>query len=85
MMLMEVGSGASQRVAAANGEKLIDAARRCEIDVVLVRRLDRRGRSITDRVRKTRSLRPQQILTARRLSVGPHFCAPYPCHFAPEI
>jgi putative DNA-invertase from lambdoid prophage Rac len=41
----EVGSGASQRQAR---EKLIDAARRREIDVVLVWRLDRWGRSVAD-------------------------------------
>lgn len=41
----EVGSGASQR---QMREKLIDAARRREIDVVLVWRLDRWGRSVTD-------------------------------------
>lgn len=41
----EVGSGASRRQAR---EKLIEAARRREIDVVLVWRLDRWGRSVTD-------------------------------------
>ncbi|MDE3163282.1 MAG: recombinase family protein [Acidobacteriota bacterium] len=41
----EVGSGASQR---QMREKLIEAARRREIDVVLVWRLDRWGRSVTD-------------------------------------
>ena len=41
----EVGSGAAQRQAR---EKLLDAARRREIDVVLVWRLDRWGRSVTD-------------------------------------
>jgi putative DNA-invertase from lambdoid prophage Rac len=41
----EVGSGASQR---QQREKLLDAARRREIDVVLVWRLDRWGRSVTD-------------------------------------
>ncbi len=41
----EVGSGASQR---QRREKLLDAARRREIDVVLVWRLDRWGRSVTD-------------------------------------
>jgi DNA invertase Pin-like site-specific DNA recombinase len=40
-----VGSGAVQRQAR---EKLLDAARRREIDVVLVWRLDRWGRSVTD-------------------------------------
>jgi DNA invertase Pin-like site-specific DNA recombinase len=41
----EVGSGAVQREAR---EKLLEAARRREIDVVLVWRLDRWGRSVTD-------------------------------------
>lgn len=43
--IKEVGSGASQR---EMREKLLDAARRREIDVVLVWRLDRWGRSVTD-------------------------------------
>ena len=41
----EVGSGASQR---RRREKLLDAARRRDIDVVLAWRLDRWGRSVTD-------------------------------------
>ena len=41
----EVGSGAVKREAR---EKLLEAARRREIDVVLVWRLDRWGRSVTD-------------------------------------
>src|SRR5437762_339163 len=41
----ELGSGAAQREAR---EKLLEAARRREIDVVLVWRLDRWGRSVTD-------------------------------------
>src|SRR3979411_2638746 len=41
----EIGSGASQRQLR---EKLLDAARRREIDVVLVWRLDRWGRSVAD-------------------------------------
>ena len=45
MQVKEVGSGASQR---QMREKLMDAARRREIDVVLVWRLDRWGRSVTD-------------------------------------
>ena len=45
LQLKEVGSGASQR---QMREKLIEAARRREIDVVLVWRLDRWGRSVTD-------------------------------------
>jgi putative DNA-invertase from lambdoid prophage Rac len=45
MQVREVGSGAAQRQAR---EKLLQAARRREIDVVLVWRLDRWGRSVTD-------------------------------------
>ena len=41
----EVGSGATKREAR---EKLLDAARRRQIDVVLVWRLDRWGRSVVD-------------------------------------
>ena len=41
----EVGSGAAQRKAR---EKLLDAARRRQIDIVVVCRLDRWGRSVTD-------------------------------------
>jgi DNA invertase Pin-like site-specific DNA recombinase len=45
LQVREVNSGAARRDAR---EKLIDAARRREIDVVLVWRLDRWGRSVTD-------------------------------------
>ncbi len=45
IQVKEVGSGASQRQLR---EKLLEAARRREIDVVLVWRLDRWGRSVTD-------------------------------------
>ncbi len=45
MQVKEVGSGAIQRQLR---EKLIEAARRREIDIVLVWRLDRWGRSVTD-------------------------------------
>lgn len=45
LQVKEVGSGASQR---QRRERLLDAARRREIDVVLVWRLDRWGRSVTD-------------------------------------
>jgi DNA invertase Pin-like site-specific DNA recombinase len=43
MQVKEVGSGAAQRELR---EKLLDAARRRDIDVVLVWRLDRWGRSV---------------------------------------
>ena len=45
LQVKEVGSGAVQRQLR---EKLLDAARRREIDIVLVWRLDRWGRSVTD-------------------------------------
>src|SRR5579863_3931641 len=45
MQVREVGSGAAKREAR---EKLLEAARRRDIDVVLVWRLDRWGRSVTD-------------------------------------
>ena len=45
MQVREVVSGAAKREAR---EKLLEAARRREIDVVLVWRLDRWGRSVTD-------------------------------------
>jgi DNA invertase Pin-like site-specific DNA recombinase len=45
LQVKEVGSGASQRQLR---EKLVESARRREIDVVLVWRLDRWGRSVTD-------------------------------------
>jgi DNA invertase Pin-like site-specific DNA recombinase len=47
MQIREVGSGAAQRELRA---RLLDAARRREIDVVLVWRLDRWGRSLADLV-----------------------------------
>src|SRR5215813_8908602 len=45
MQVREVNSGTARREAR---EKVLDAARRREIDVVLVWRLDRWGRSVTD-------------------------------------
>jgi len=45
LQVKEVGSGAAQR---EKREQLLEAARRREIDVVLVWRLDRWGRSVTD-------------------------------------
>jgi putative DNA-invertase from lambdoid prophage Rac len=44
MQVREIGSGAEKRQAR---ERLIEAARRREIDVVLVWRLDRWGRSVS--------------------------------------
>src|SRR5436305_12494726 len=45
VQVREIGSGAAKREAR---EKLLEAARRRDIDVVLVWRLDRWGRSVTD-------------------------------------
>jgi DNA invertase Pin-like site-specific DNA recombinase len=45
LQVKEIGSGASQRQLR---ETLLEAARRREIDVILVWRLDRWGRSVTD-------------------------------------
>jgi putative DNA-invertase from lambdoid prophage Rac len=45
LQVKEIGSGASQR---ERREQLLEAARRREIDLVLVWRLDRWGRSVTD-------------------------------------
>jgi DNA invertase Pin-like site-specific DNA recombinase len=45
LQVKEIGSGASQR---ERREQVLEAARRREIDVVLVWRLDRWGRSVTD-------------------------------------
>ena len=45
LQVREVGSGAAKREAR---ERLLEAARRRDIDVVLVWRLDRWGRSVTD-------------------------------------
>jgi DNA invertase Pin-like site-specific DNA recombinase len=45
LQVKEVGSGAAQR---RLREQLIDAARRREIDIILVWRLDRWGRSVAD-------------------------------------
>ena len=52
LQVREVGSGAAKREAR---EKLLEAARRRVIDVVLVWRLDRWGRSGTDLLQHFRS------------------------------
>lgn len=59
VQMKEIGSGASQRELR---EKLLEAARRREIDVVLVWRLDRWGRSLADLVATLQEL--------ERLGVG---------------
>ena len=53
IQIQEVGSGAAER---ALREKLMTAARRREIDVVLVWRLDRWGRSLVDLVTALKEL-----------------------------
>src|SRR6202790_437873 len=55
LQVKEVGSGASQRQLR---EKLLEAARRREIDVVLVWRLDRWGRSVADLLATLQELEP---------------------------
>ena len=55
MQVREVGSGAAKREAR---EKLLEAARRREIDLVLVWRLDRWGRSVTDLLATLQELDP---------------------------
>ena len=55
LQVREIGSGASQR---EKREQLLEAARRREIDVVLVGRLDRWGRSVTDLLATLQELEP---------------------------
>src|SRR5208337_4612712 len=55
LQVKETGSGASQR---ERREKLLEAARRREIDVVSVWRLDRWGRSVTDLLATLQELEP---------------------------
>jgi predicted site-specific integrase-resolvase len=55
----EVGSGAAKREAR---EKLLEAARRREIDVVLVWRLDRWGRSVTDLLATLQELEHRSLI-----------------------
>jgi len=52
LQVREVNSGAAKREAR---ERLLEAARRREIDVVLVWRLDRWGRSVTDLLASSRN------------------------------
>ena len=58
MEVLEVGSGASER---DHREQIIDAARRRDIDVVLVWRLDRWGRSLVDLVTTLQELRDLNV------------------------
>ena len=55
----EVGSGAAKREVR---EKLLEAARRREIDVVLVWRLDRWGRSVTDLLATLQELEHRSLI-----------------------
>jgi DNA invertase Pin-like site-specific DNA recombinase len=69
MQVKEVGSGASQRQLR---EKLLDAARRREIDVVLVGRLDRWGRSVADLLATLQELgAPRRRLRLTDRGAGP--------------
>ena len=56
--IKEVGSGASVRELR---QKLLDAARRRDLDVVVVRRLDRWGRSMADLVTTLQELRDLDV------------------------
>ena len=68
MQIKEVGSGASQRELR---EKLMEAARRREIDIVLVWRLDRWGRSVTDLLHATGTRTSRRWLRIANRSAGP--------------
>jgi len=82
LQVREVGSGAVKREAR---EKLLEAARRREIDVVLVWRLDRWGRSVTDLLATLQELEHLGVgfvsltealdLTLRRSARMTHFCS----------
>src|ERR1700704_1114572 len=58
LQVREVNSGAARREAR---EKLLEAARRREIDVVLVWRLDRWGRSVADLLATLQELGPPRV------------------------
>jgi DNA invertase Pin-like site-specific DNA recombinase len=62
MQIREVGSGAVEREAR---EQLMEAARRREIDVVLVWRLDRWGRSVTDLLATLQELAHSVLASSR--------------------
>ena len=65
VQVKDFGTGASQR---EPREKLLEAARRREIDVVLVWRLDRWGRSVTDLLATLQEL--EHLILLRRTSEG---------------
>jgi predicted site-specific integrase-resolvase len=62
LQVKEVGSGTAQRELR---ETLLDAARRREIDVVLVWRLDRWGRSVTDCSARSRKWITSESVSSR--------------------
>ena len=65
LQVREVNSGATRREAR---EKLLEAARRREIDIVLVWRLDRWGRSVTDLLATLQEL--EHLVPADKLCVA---------------
>jgi len=76
LQVREVNSGAARREAR---EKVLDAARRREIDLVLVWRLDRWGRSVTDLLATLEELPgASESLGVRRLFFPPveRVCSP---------
>jgi putative DNA-invertase from lambdoid prophage Rac len=66
LQVREVNSGAARREAR---EKVLDAARRREIDLVLVWRLDRWGRSVTDLLATLQELEHREV-SGSGLGVG---------------
>jgi putative DNA-invertase from lambdoid prophage Rac len=74
MQIREVGSGGAKREAR---EKLLEAARRREIDVVLVWRLDRWGRSVTDLLATLQELEHLGVLlTSQDVRFDSHVICP---------
>ena len=61
LQVKEVGSGASQRQLR---EKLLEAARRREVDMVLVWRLDRWGQSVADLLATLQELEPSALASS---------------------
>jgi putative DNA-invertase from lambdoid prophage Rac len=62
LQVKEIASGTSQR---ESREKLLAAARRREMDVVLVWRLDRWGRSVTDLLATLRNWNIWELVSYR--------------------
>ena len=67
MQVREVNSGAARREAR---DRLLDAVRRQEIDLVLVWRLDRWGRSVTDLLATLQELEHQRWRPPWRVAGG---------------